>query len=167
MYTYRSADRSRSWKSSSGKRTLRGRPAPKKLPSNQVVLLAPRAACSLAGAAEFEADLPAADDVEHTVVIVRLRGREEVETPSCVSSPAMLPACNPATVNWSGGVSQPVYQQLDKTGILAQPGRENISIYFHYRQSGHEGLSGCPLCGSGRQRNQRKQAVRNRWQLET
>ena len=103
------------------------RPAPKMLPSNQVVLLSPRGSLFFAGAAEFEEDLPAADEAEHTAVILRLRGREEVGSTILrviARYAASLQSRKGKLV--LVGVSEPVYQQLDKTGILAQLGQENV-----------------------------------------
>ena len=103
------------------------RPAPKQLPSNQVTILSPVGSLFFAGAAEFEEDLPAVDDTERAVVLLRLRDRDEVGSTFMsviaryVSS---LKAIQGKLV--LVGVSEPVYHQLEKTGLLEELGEENV-----------------------------------------
>ena len=128
MYTYRSAEKVEIMEvvPLEGGR-FEERPAPKQLPSNQVILLWPQGSLFFAGAAEFEENLPAAENAEHTVVILRLRGREEVGSTFLrviARYAASLQSCNGKLV--LVGVSEPVYQQLDKTEILDQLGKENV-----------------------------------------
>jgi SulP family sulfate permease len=128
MYTYRSAEKVEIMEvvPLEGGR-FEERPAPKQLPSNQVILLWPQGSLFFAGAAEFEENLPATENTEHTVVILRLRGREEVGSTFLrviARYAASLQSCNGKLV--LVGVSEPVYQQLDKTEILNQLGKDNV-----------------------------------------
>jgi SulP family sulfate permease len=101
--------------------------APKQLPSNQVILLSPRGSLFFAGAAEFEEDLPAIGSAERPVVLLRLRGIDEIGS-------TFLRVITRYAENLNAnqgklvlvGVSEPVYHQLDKTGLLDQLGKENI-----------------------------------------
>jgi SulP family sulfate permease len=101
--------------------------APKQLPSNQVILLSPRGSLFFAGAAEFEEDLPAIGGAERPVVLLRLRGIDEIGS-------TFLRVITRYAENLNAnqgklvlvGVSEPVYHQLDKTGLLDQLGKENI-----------------------------------------
>jgi len=103
------------------------RPAPEQLPSNQVVILSPKGSVFFAGAAEFEEDLPSVEDAERTVVILRLRGMDEIGS-------TFLRVLKRYAANLNAnqgklvlvGVSEPVYQQLDKTGLLDLIGKENV-----------------------------------------
>jgi SulP family sulfate permease len=92
-----------------------------------VILLWPQGSLFFAGAAEFEENLPATENTEHTVVILRLRGREEVGSTFLrviARYAASLRSCKGKLV--LVGVSEPVYQQLDKTEILNQLGKDNV-----------------------------------------
>ena len=103
------------------------RPAPKQLPSHQVILLSPRGSLFFAGAAEFEDHLPSAEHVEQTVVLLRLRGREDIGSTFMrvlIRYDSSLKARQGKLV--LVGVTEPVYQQLEKTGFLQQLGRENV-----------------------------------------
>jgi SulP family sulfate permease len=103
------------------------RPAPKQLPSNQVILLSPLGSLFFAGAAEFEEDLPEIGDAERTVVLLRLRGTAEIGS-------SFLRVIARYASNLSAkqgklvlvGVREPVYNQLEKTDLLDQLGRENV-----------------------------------------
>jgi SulP family sulfate permease len=105
------------------------RPAPKQLPSNQVILLSPEGSLFFAGAAEFEEDLPAVEDAERTVVIVRLRGRDEIGSTfmRVIGRYAASLKTNRSKMVLVG-VSEPVYHQLEKTGILDDLGRDNVYL---------------------------------------
>jgi SulP family sulfate permease len=103
------------------------RPAPKQLPSHQVILLSPRGSLFFAGATEFEEHLPSVENAEQTVVLLRLRGREDLGSTFMrvlTRYDASLKSCRGKLV--LVGVSETVYQQLEKTGFLAQLGKENI-----------------------------------------
>jgi SulP family sulfate permease len=105
------------------------RPAPDQLPSNQVILLSPEGSLFFAGAAEFEEDLPAVEDAERTVVLVRLRGRDEIgSTFMRVIGRYATRLKEKRSKMVLVGVSEPVYHQLEKTGILDELGRENVYL---------------------------------------
>lgn len=53
-------------------------PAPGQLPSNQVILLSPKGSLFFAGATGFEEHLPAVENAEQPVVLLRLRGVDEI-----------------------------------------------------------------------------------------
>ncbi|MFL7893341.1 MAG: SulP family inorganic anion transporter [Anaerolineales bacterium] len=105
------------------------RPAPKQLPSNQVILLSPEGSLFFAGAAEFEEDLPDIEDAERTVVLVRLRGRDEIGSTfmRVIGRYAASLKTNRSKMVLVG-VSEPVYHQLEKTGILDDLGRDNVYL---------------------------------------
>jgi SulP family sulfate permease len=103
------------------------RPAPKQLPGNQVTLLSPRGSLFFAGAAEFEGDLPEIGSAERPVVLLRLRGRDEIGSTFqrvLTRYAANLKANQGKLV--LAGVSEHVYNQLQKTGLLEALGKENV-----------------------------------------
>ena len=105
------------------------RPAPKQLPSNQVTILSPKGSLFFAGAAEFEEDLPSLENSQGTVVLLRLRGRDEVGSTFMTviaRYASSLKAKQGKLV--LVGVSEPVYHQLEKTGLLDELGQENIYL---------------------------------------
>ena len=103
------------------------RPAPKELPSRQVIALFPRGSLFFAGAAEFEDNLPAVGDAQGMVVVLGLRGRNEIGSTflriieryaeSIKASQGKLVLA---------GVGEQVYTQLEKTGVLSSLGSENV-----------------------------------------
>ena len=103
------------------------RPAPKQLPSNQVTILSPVGSLFFAGAVEFEEDLPAVDDTERAVVLLRLRDRDEVGSTfmSVIARYVSNLKANQGKLVLVG-VSEPVYHQLEKTGLLEELGEENV-----------------------------------------
>jgi SulP family sulfate permease len=104
-------------------------PAPAQLPDAQVTILEPRGSLFFAGAAEFETDLPAADDAHRAVVILRLRGRKEIGSTflGVIRRYAGVLRKNGGKLMLVG-VSQPVYEQLRRTGMLAELGEENVYL---------------------------------------
>jgi SulP family sulfate permease len=103
------------------------RPAPQQLPSHQVILLSPKGSLFFAGATEFEEDLPEVGNAERTVVLLRLRGRDEIGSTFqrvLTRYAAQLKANQGKLV--LVGVGEHVYQQLQKTGLLATLGEENV-----------------------------------------
>jgi SulP family sulfate permease len=103
------------------------RPPPKQLPSNQVVLLSPVGSLFFAGATEFEENLPAVEKAERPVVILILRGRDEVGSTFLQVMKryaASLEAKRGKLI--LAGVSEHVYMQLEKTGLLDELGRKNV-----------------------------------------
>jgi SulP family sulfate permease len=130
MYTYRSAEKVEIAEvvPLEGGRYME-RPAPKQLSSNHVTLLMPKGSLFFAGATEFEENLPAVENAKRAVVILRLRGREEVGSTFIrviVRYASSLKSSQGKLV--LVGVSEPVYQQLDKTGFLDQLGKENVYL---------------------------------------
>lgn len=103
------------------------RPAPKVLPSGQFTMLQVYGSVFFAAAKNLEELLPAADQADRAVVALGLRGRPEIgstfitvlrryaETLAARGNRLMLV-----------GVDQPLYDQLDRTGVLAIIGDECI-----------------------------------------
>jgi SulP family sulfate permease len=105
------------------------RPAPKQLPSNQATILSPVGSLFFAGAAEFEEDLPAVENAQKAVVLVRLRGRDEIGSTfmRVIGRYAASLIANQGKLVLVG-VSEPVYHQLEKTGLLDELGQDNIYL---------------------------------------
>ena len=103
------------------------RPAPEKLPSRQVVILFPKGSLFFAGASEFEEHLPEVGDAQGTAVILRLRGRNEIGSTflRVINRYAKSIQANDGKLILVG-VSQQVYTQLQKTGLLDDLGSENV-----------------------------------------
>jgi SulP family sulfate permease len=103
------------------------RPAPAELPAGRVTALMPLGSLLFAGSSEFEEDLPSAENVQRAVVVLRLRGRKEV------GSTFLGVVARYARALRAGGgklllvgVSDRVYDQLRRTGLLAELGEENV-----------------------------------------
>jgi SulP family sulfate permease len=100
---------------------------PKSLTSNEIVILQPIGSLFFAGTAEFEEHLPDVDEAHHSVVILRLRDRDEVGS-------TFIQAVNRFTKELQVhdnklilvGISTHVWDQLEKTGLLDLIGRENV-----------------------------------------
>ena len=102
-------------------------PAPESLPSNKVTMLQIYGSLFFAAAKSLEELLPAVDDTTHAVVLIGLRGRNEIGSTfvnvleryskdlQAHNSKLMLV-----------GVSPEVYSQLSRSGLRAQIGDENI-----------------------------------------
>jgi SulP family sulfate permease len=104
-------------------------PAPARLPGGQITTLMPLGSLFFAGAAEFEEDLPSVEDAHRAVAVLRLRGRKEVGSTFL----RVIERYNEALRKNGGklmlvGVSQPVYDQLRQTGVLAELGEENVYL---------------------------------------
>ena len=104
-------------------------PAPAQLPDGEVTILMPLGSLFFAGAAEFEEDLPSASEARRAVVILRLRGRKEVGSTflRVIDRYAKTLQKNRGKLMLVG-VSQPVYDQLRRTGMLAELGEENVYL---------------------------------------
>lgn len=102
-------------------------PVPKELLSNQVTVLMPYGSLFFAGAVEFEEKIPAMEKAKNAVIIVILRGRNEVGSTLVRVLDRMA---SKLEVNGGklmlAGVSEPVYNQLMKTGLLARLGEKNV-----------------------------------------
>lgn len=130
LHTFRSADRVENVQIvplENG--TYEEQPAPAQLPDGQVTILMPQGSLFFAGAAEFEEELPSADEAHRAVVILRLRGRREVGSTflSVIQRYGGLLRKNGGKLMLVG-VSQPVYDQLRRTGMLAELGEENVYL---------------------------------------
>ena len=102
-------------------------PAPESLPSNKVTMLQIYGSLFFAAAKSLEELLPAVDDTTHAVVLIGLRGRNEIGSTfvnvleryskdlQAHNSKLMLV-----------GVSPEVYSQLARSGLRAQIGDQNI-----------------------------------------
>jgi SulP family sulfate permease len=103
------------------------RAVPKELPDNQVTVLMPYGSLFFAGAVQFEEKMPASERARNAVVIVLLRGRNEVGSTflRVLDRLAVRLDANGGKLMLAG-VSKPVYRQLDKTGLLAKLGEENV-----------------------------------------
>ena len=107
--------------------------APPRLPDRQVLLLAPKGSLFFAGASEFAEDLPQVENARGTVVLLRLRGVDEVGSTflRVVTRYAAQLEANQGKLVLTG-VSQRVYRQLEKTSIIERLGRENIYLATPY-----------------------------------
>lgn len=105
------------------------RSAPQQLPNNQVTILSPVGSLFFAGAAEFEEDLPSVENSERAVVLLRLRGRDEIGSTfmTVIARYESNLKANQGKLVLVG-VSEPVYHQLDKTGLLKELGEDNIYL---------------------------------------
>lgn len=105
------------------------REVPEKLPDNQVTVIMPYGSLFFAGAVQFEEKMPASEVARNAVVIVLLRGRNDVGS---TFLRVLDRLANRLDANGGklmlAGVSKPVYNQLKKTGLLARLGEENVYI---------------------------------------
>jgi SulP family sulfate permease len=128
MYIYRSADKltiTEIVPLKGGRYEMR--PAPKQLSSNQVIILFPKGNLFFASAAEFEEHLPAVENTERAVVLLRLRGIDEIGSTFMrvlVRYAESLKANQGKLV--LAGIGKSVYLQLQNTGLVDQLGKENI-----------------------------------------
>ena len=100
---------------------------PEDLPSNEIVVLQPIGSLFFAGAAEFEEHLPDVGDAQHTVVIIRLRDRDEVgSTFIRIIERYTRELKDQGNKLMLVGVDERVMEQLKQTGILDLIGEENI-----------------------------------------
>ena len=102
-------------------------PAPAVLPSHRVTMLVPHGSLFFAGASDFEEEAPIADDAQGAVVVLSLRGRSEL------GSTALNVLQRYAQTLHDGhgqlilaDVSDPVRQQLERTGTLTAVGAEFV-----------------------------------------
>jgi len=100
---------------------------PESLPSGEIVILQPIGSLFFAGTVEFEEHLPDMRDARHSVVILRLRDRDEVGS-------TFIRAIQRVTkkLHMGGnllmltGVGAHVWEQLEKTDLLELIGEQNI-----------------------------------------
>jgi SulP family sulfate permease len=79
------------------------------------------------GAAEFEEDLPAVENTERVVVLLRLRDRNEIGSTFIRVLERYASDLEAIQGNLVlSGVSEHIYHQLQKTDLVDQLGQENI-----------------------------------------
>ena len=102
-------------------------PAPKVLPSNKVTLLYAYGSLFFAGARNLEEDLPQADETEHAVVMLSLRGHTELGS-TFIGVLERYAQALQAHGNrlMLIGVSPAVYDQLKETECLQVLGEKNV-----------------------------------------
>ena len=100
---------------------------PEKLPSGELIILQPIGSLFFAGSAEFEEHLPDTGDTHHSVVILRLRDRDEVGSTFIL---AVRRFANELTEGGNllklVGIGSHVWQQLENTDLLELIGEENV-----------------------------------------
>jgi SulP family sulfate permease len=100
---------------------------PTELPSGEIMVMQPIGSLFFAGTAEFEEHLLDVSETHHSVVILRLRDRDEVGSTfiRAVSRYAnqLLAGDNLLMLV---GISTHVWEQSEKTGLLDLIGRENV-----------------------------------------
>jgi SulP family sulfate permease len=102
---------------------------PTKLPSNEIVILQPIGSLFFAGVAELEEKLPAISGARGSVIIFRLRDRDEVGS-------TFLRTIERYTRDLQAqgnmimleGINQQVMQQLERTDLLDLIGEDNIFL---------------------------------------
>ena len=102
---------------------------PEKLSSGDIVMLQPIGSLFFAGTAEFEEHLPEIGEAQRSVVIIRLRERDEVgstfiRTIERYARQLMAQGNKLMLV----GVEQHVLEQLDRTELLDLIGEENVFV---------------------------------------
>jgi SulP family sulfate permease len=100
---------------------------PDQLPSGEIVVLQPIGSLFFAGTAEFEEHLPDVGQARNTVVIIRLRDRDEVGSTFIRA----LDRFNRELQSQDNilmlvGLNERVLEQLDKTDLLKEIGEENV-----------------------------------------
>jgi SulP family sulfate permease len=101
--------------------------APVDLPNGEIVILQPIGSLFFAGAMEFEEELPNVGDASGSVVIIRLRDRDEVGSTFIriiERYAGQLQEHNNKLM--LEGLNDRVLEQLDKTDILDLIGKENV-----------------------------------------
>jgi SulP family sulfate permease len=101
--------------------------APDILPSGEVVVLQPIGSLFFAGTAEFEEHLPDVGEAHHSVAILRLRDRDEVGSTFIRAVRRFAEELHAGgNILKLVGISQHVWDQLEKTGLIDMIGRENV-----------------------------------------
>lgn len=102
---------------------------PAKLPSSEIVILQPIGSLFFAGVAELEEKLPAISGARGSVVIFRLRDRDEVGS-TFIRTIERYTRDLQAQGNMImlEGINQQVMQQLERTDLLDLIGEENIFL---------------------------------------
>lgn len=102
---------------------------PKTLPSEEIVILQPIGSLFFAGTAEFEEHLPDVDEADHSVVILRLRDRDEVGSTFIRAVKRFANELQKGNnLLMLVGIGQHVWEQLEKTDLLDLIGKENVFL---------------------------------------
>ncbi len=128
VYVFRSAERMRVTEILPlGDGRYEQRLAPAELPGDRVTVLMPEGSLFFAGAADLEEELPAVENTRRPVVVLRLRGRQEIGSTfiRVLDRYAQALKANGGKLVLAG-VSEPVYRQLERTGVLVELGEENV-----------------------------------------
>ncbi len=100
---------------------------PDQLPSGEILVLQPIGSLFFAGTAEFEEHLPDVGEAQSTVVIIRLRDRDEVGSTFIRALDRFIQELQAQeNILMLVGLNQRVLEQLDKTDLLKQIGEENV-----------------------------------------
>jgi SulP family sulfate permease len=104
-------------------------PAPKDLPNHEVTVLNVYGSLFFAGASTLEDTLPAAEDADGAVVILSLRGRDDIGSTfnGVLQRYARTLARNNSLLLLSG-ISENVYDQLIRTKAMNTIGKENVFL---------------------------------------
>ncbi|WP_028979959.1 SulP family inorganic anion transporter [Sporocytophaga myxococcoides] len=122
-------------------------PPPTEIKSNEVIMLHPSGSLFFAGAYVLKDLLPNADNAEHSVVIIGLRGRKEIgSTFVTVIKEYLEHLKEHKCILKLVGVGQLVYHQLDRTDLLEEIGKENVYRFdselgrplMHARKDGYQ-----------------------------
>jgi SulP family sulfate permease len=144
LYIYRSAEKVRIERiiPQSDGSTKEGE-TPSELPSHEIVILEPVGSLFFAGAAEFESDLPDVGDARHTVVILRLRDRDEVGSTFIRALERYTRLLQDQdNLLMLVGLNQQVIDQLERTELLDLIGKENVFLAQpRYRASLEQALA--------------------------
>ena len=100
---------------------------PKNLPSGEIVVLQPIGSLFFAGTVEFEEHLPDVGEAQHSVVILRLRDRDEVGSTFIRAMQRFAKELQlGGNLLMLTGLGSHVQDQLEKTDLLDLIGEENI-----------------------------------------
>jgi SulP family sulfate permease len=102
---------------------------PETLPNGEIVILQPIGSLFFAGTAEFEEHLPDVDEADHSVVILRLRDRDEVGSTFIRAVKRFANELQKGNnLLMLVGIGQHVWEQLEKTDLLDLIGKENVFL---------------------------------------
>jgi SulP family sulfate permease len=100
---------------------------PSDLPSGEILILNPIGSLFFAGAAEFEEHLPEVGDAQGSVVIIRLRDRDEAGSTFIRILERYANALKAqGNLLMLTGLNNHVFEQLEKTDLIELIGEENI-----------------------------------------
>ncbi len=100
---------------------------PDQLPSGEILVLQPIGNLFFAGTAEFEEHLPDVGKARNTVVIIRLRDRDEVGSTFIRALDRFVRELQAQeNILMLVGLNERVLEQLDKTDLLKEIGEENV-----------------------------------------